>query len=121
MQLAIEQQDAVITFGFWETLLALKHTLRIPLSHVTAITIDKPVSRRFELRLPGSFIPGVIKSGTYVANDGSEFWYVTRSFFKRALIVELAHDRYTRIVIGGDMIDNWQNQLVQAKSFILPS
>ena len=28
--------------------------------------------------MPVTFIPGVIKAGTYLTNRGKEFWYVTR-------------------------------------------
>lgn len=52
-----------------------------------------------EIRVPGMFLPRVIKAGTYYSNRGKEYWYRTRP--KRyPVVVQLENESYKRLIIG---------------------
>lgn len=80
MNLSINNEKLQIEFTLKEQLLAVRwHKVwQIPLAHITQVTTAKPQSNWKEIRAPGSFIPGVVKAGTYYTNRGQEFWYVDR-------------------------------------------
>jgi hypothetical protein len=101
MHLHIDNGNLKIGFSFWEKVWGFHGSFRIPLSHVREIKHEIPVTSWRELRIPGSFVPGVIKAGTYYTPRGKEFWYVTR-WGKQFVTIELEHEKYRRIVLGLD-------------------
>ena len=61
-----------------------------------------PEPRLLEVRVPGTFIPGVIKAGTYWTRAGKEFWYVRRGM-SDYVTIELADGApFRRMVFGLD-------------------
>ncbi len=99
MHLHIENGNLLIGLSFWEKVWGFHGSFRIPLSHIIGMKREIPVTSWKELRVPGSFIPGVIKAGTYFTPRGKEFWYVTR-WGKQYITIELQNERYRRIVLG---------------------
>lgn len=99
MHLRIENGNLLIQLTFWEKLWSLHGSLSVPLPHVAELKHSIPVSSWKELKLPGSFVPGVIKAGTYLTPRGKEFWSVTRWAGKQVTI-ELRDEKYKRIVLG---------------------
>ena len=73
--------------------------IRIPAEHVKSAWLGMPTSSWKELRVPGSFVPGLIKAGRYLTPRGTEFWYVTRKK-KQAVTIELAGEAFNRLVLG---------------------
>lgn len=104
MQIKIDNQNFCIELNFWEKLWALKfsHPWQIPLSHIARVTTTAPANnwKEFnlkEVKLPGTFVPGVIKAGTYYSDRGREFWYVTDD--KNYLTLELKDEFYQRVIL----------------------
>jgi hypothetical protein len=116
MNLNIVDENLQIEFTLKEQLLAVRFNKvwQIPLSHITQVTTDFPEKRRHELRAPGAFFPGVIKTGTYYTDQGKEFWYVTQN--GNYLSLELKDEPYKRIVLTLDNNESWQQTLSQSVS-----
>lgn len=114
MHLSIIDQKLQIEFTFQEQLLAVRfHKLwEIPLTHIQQVTTAEPQSSWKELRAPGSFIPGLIKAGTYYTNRGKEFWYVNRE--TNYLSIELQDESYQRIILTINDNEVWQQRLNEA-------
>ena len=99
MHLHIDNGNLMIDLSFWEKVWGFHGSFRIPLAHISGIKCEIPVTSWKELRVPGSFVPGLIKAGTYYTPRGKEFWYVTR-WGKQFVTIELQSERYKRIVLG---------------------
>jgi hypothetical protein len=99
MKLHLEQNWLVIDLEWYEQLWAvtLDGQISIPLERIDRVTTAEPQSDWAEIRAPGTFLPGVIKAGTYYSKRGKEFWYVTSD--KDYLTLELHDEPYRRIVI----------------------
>lgn len=85
-----------------DKILALKSRLEVPLSQVKgSAPLDEQTQRdlRHSLRLPGTYLPGVIIAGSYYewSNHQWMFWDVERP--EQAIVITLAHERFTRLVI----------------------
>jgi hypothetical protein len=99
MKLNLENGNLTIDLEWYEQLWAvtLERQMRIPLDHVHRVTTAEPESNWAEIRAPGTFLPGVIKAGTYYTNQGKDFWYVTTD--KNYLTLELHHEPYRRVIM----------------------
>lgn len=113
MNLNVVDQNLQIEFTFKEQLLAARFNKRwqIPLAHIIQVTVAQPQKRRRELRAPGTFFPGVIKTGTYYTDQGKEFWYVNQE--KNYLTIELKDESYKRIILTLDNNESWKQTLSQ--------
>jgi len=49
-----------------------------------------------QFTIHGTYLPEVIKAGTYYTPRGKEFWYVTK---KGCLVLELRDEPYKRIIL----------------------
>jgi hypothetical protein len=118
MELSIIDDRLQIKFSLKEQLLAVRfHKIwQIPLTHIIQVTTDLPPTNWKELRAPGSFVPGLIKAGTYYTDRGKEFWYVTKkNNFGNVLNIQLEHEDYKRIVVNS--VENHQEWIQQLTSF----
>jgi hypothetical protein len=97
----------------WEKFLAVKRTIELPLSHVRSVSTSAPRSGFWDIRMPGSFLPGVIKAGTYYSKRGKEFWYATRK--GGWLVIELKGESYRRIVLTTKENAKWMRKLKKKK------
>jgi hypothetical protein len=114
MQLHLETRQLTIDLEWYEQLWAvtLDRQLHIPLDRIERVTTTEPQSNWSEVRAPGTFLPGVIKAGTYYTKRGKEFWYVTTD--RDYLTLELRDEPYRRIVIN--LPDNlaWEERIDRA-------
>jgi len=80
MNLKIIDNKLQIELEWFEQLWAfhLSKTIEIPLARIERATTVEPQSNWAEICAPGTFLPGVIKAGTYYTSMGKEFWYVTK-------------------------------------------
>lgn len=117
MQLSIVDNYLQIQFTITEQLIAIRfHKLwQIPLNHIISVTTNIPPRTLKDLRAPGTFVPGLIKAGTYYTNRGKEFWYVTRkNNFGQVLNIDLINETYQKIVLNNiENYQEWQQQLTQ--------
>ena len=96
----VPQNDTItIELEFFEKLLSLHGDFKLDRSSISEVSTTKIDISWKELRAPGSFIPGLIKSGTYYTGQGKEFGYVSRSK-PHQLIIELQNYTYKRLVLG---------------------
>jgi len=88
---------------FWA--LHLGATLEIPLAHIAQVSTTLPIGTWREVRAPGTFVPGMIKAGTYYTERGREFWYVVPS--QTVLCMDIREDYYKRIVLSLPDSEAW--------------
>ncbi|MFD0012299.1 hypothetical protein ACFWI0_12700 [[Kitasatospora] papulosa] len=82
---------------FW----AFKSRHTIPLANVRGATVDPGIATDFKgIRAPGSHLPGVIIAGTFHHDGDKVFWDVKDA--SKAIVVELADEEYTRLVLQVD-------------------
>jgi hypothetical protein len=113
MNLAIDKDQGTLTIqlSIAERLLAvrLKRDITIPLRNIVAVSTERPESSALDLRVPGTYVPGLIKAGTYYTRGGREFWYATRK--KTYLVLDLKDARFRRVVLTVDDNEAWADQL----------
>jgi hypothetical protein len=85
-----------------DRILALKHTVEVPLSHVAGIDRDAAEAGVFYhgLKLPGTAVPGLVTAGSFLRGGKWTFWDVHDP--RRAVIVRLHDEHYSRLVVGVD-------------------
>jgi len=88
-----------------DRILALKSRLDVPLEHVLGAEADPAIARSWwkGLRLPGTWVPGVVTAGTFFQPRSGElqgftFWDVHNP--EQTVVISLAHEHYARLVIG---------------------
>ena len=100
MKIFSDDTNLYIKFSILERILGVHWSFSIPLEDILEKHNRKPVQTYREIRIPGTFFPGIIKAGTYRNERGWEFWYVTRR--KKYLTVELRRGFYKRIILSVD-------------------
>ena len=118
MHLRVENGTLHIDFTFWEKVWSLHRSFVIPLEHVREVKHGLPKSTWWEVKMPGSFIPGVIKAGTFITRQGKEFWSVTR-WGKQHITIELDHEKYRRIILALPMGELIPFQLEKLRNRVL--
>jgi hypothetical protein len=108
MQLAIDDARLTLTLEGAERLWAAKLApISVPRAHVVQADNTLQPASWLELRAPGTFVPYLIKAGTYYTRRGKEFWCVVRSRKEKPLTIELKDAPYQRLVITIDDHENW--------------
>jgi len=85
-----------------DKLWSLRSHLDLPLRNVRSIRRDPDVVRQWwsGLRAPGTWIPGVVKAGTFHKDGESVFFDVHDP--ANTVIVELRDERYSKLVLEVD-------------------
>jgi hypothetical protein len=98
----------------WDKLWAFKSQLEIPLEHIVAVRADPEPAREWfcGLRMPGTELPGVIRAGTYYARGGAVFFDIHDP--DQAIVVDLDHEHYKRLVVEVDDPDATVEMLTAA-------
>jgi hypothetical protein len=114
MKLKIDNDRLTIELEWYEQMWAVSfdRQLSIPVNHINRVTTEEPESNWSEIRAPGTFVPGLIKAGTYYTKRGKEFWYVTTD--KDYLTIELHDEPFRRIVLTLPDSQSWCEQIDQA-------
>jgi len=86
-------------------------SIQLPLFNLQAVSVsaEKPESRGRDLRAPGTYVPGLIKAGTYYSDLGRAFWYVSRN--QPYLCLDLKVGYYKRVVLGSPLANEWCDQI----------
>ncbi|MDB4970760.1 MAG: hypothetical protein JWN44_6449 [Myxococcales bacterium] len=91
----------LLTVQGFDIILALKHRLEIPLTHVLGaeVGVTDEVRERLShsLRLPGTHLPGIITAGSYAEHGRWMFWDIRSG--KSAVTIRITHEKYDRIVV----------------------
>jgi hypothetical protein len=112
MQRSIEGNQLKIELSRAERFWAchVSKTIMVPLDQIQGVSTDTPETNWQELRSPGTYLPGVIKAGTYYQNRVRSFWYTQPK--KPVLTLALSPQHYYRqIVLALDNANTWVNRL----------
>ncbi|MFM9613541.1 hypothetical protein DF268_28445 [Streptomyces sp. V2] len=100
-RIRIDGDHLVVVIEGLDKLWAFKGSLTIPLANVRGATADPGISTDPKgIRAPGSHVPGVITAGTFHQDGEKIFWDVKDA--SKAVVIELADERYTRLVLQVD-------------------
>jgi hypothetical protein len=100
-RVTIEDNTLIIEIEGLDKLWALKSRLDIPITNVRGATRDPGIVHdRKGIRAPGTYLPGVITAGTFYQDGDRVFWDVKDP--EKAVVIELADERYARLVIQVD-------------------
>lgn len=111
MRIGMEQGFLHITLEWWERILSVHGSMKIPVSHISSVHTSLPQPTWKEIRCPGTFLPGVIKAGTYYTKRGKEFWCVVRG--KDALRIEMSNEGFSRLVLGITDGASWKDRITR--------
>ncbi|MBW4565385.1 MAG: hypothetical protein KME32_30740 [Mojavia pulchra JT2-VF2] len=113
MNLTFANENLQIEWEWYEQLLAFNFNgaFVIPLNHIKAVSTAQPESSWLDIRNPGSFIPGIIKAGSYYSSKGKEFWYVTQD--QHYLTLELKDESFKRIILTIEENQVWLESINQ--------
>jgi hypothetical protein len=97
-QIRIDGDDLVVEIEGLDKLWSLRSSLVIPLANVRGATADPGMAAEPKgWRGPGAHVPGVLTAGTFHLDGERVFWDVHDG--AKAVVIELADERYTRLVI----------------------
>lgn len=103
-RVAMEEQGVTIRLNWVDEVLALHGSLHIPYRHIVGVSTEEiPEAWLHGIRV-GTNLPGMKVAGTYSTEDGMIFCV----FRDRAqcLTLELTHERYVRVVVEIDPVQN---------------
>ncbi len=103
----------VLDLSFFESLLALKRSLVIPLEKIQSI--KRIPYKSFGIRFPGTFIPFIVKAGTYYTRKNKkwekEFWLKTTR--ETPLVIEIKGWDYNKVVLALPELDKIEKQITE--------
>jgi hypothetical protein len=98
VRISVEGDMLAVEVLGWSRIWSVKRRLDIPLRCVRRIRADGELPRGFWIRWPGTYIPGVIKAGSYWNGSGWSFWDVRRGR-DNVLVIELSGWQYDYLVV----------------------
>lgn len=109
-RIVIEGGDLVVRLSRWQRLLGFHGDIRVPLARVRAVTAPATAHPRYHkmidwrlVRLPGSYLPGVIQAGSYYRLGKGEWEFYAIRDPRKSVVIDLdGGSRYTRLVIQPD-------------------
>ena len=93
-----------------EQIWALKSHVDIPRDHILFVEWCEYFDdwKKYELRLPGTYAPGILAAGSFWTEEGWDFMYVTypkgftNPVFKQVLVIETDLRKYRRLILSLD-------------------
>lgn len=80
-----------------DTILSLRRTISVPLDHVASVSTDKVPWHPFQqMKVAGTSLPGIIKDGIFLSNDGLLFFEMHDP--EKCITVSLDHERFKKII-----------------------
>ena len=84
----------------YDKLWSFKGTMEIPLDNINSIALFDGIEKPPFWRCPGTYIPGIIISGTYYGKNRKEFW--NTRYNPGAIVIKMKNSDYTKIVLDCD-------------------
>ncbi len=110
MKLHIDGENLRIELDWWRKLLAFHfQSLEIPLGHIEGVETDRPRTHWMEVRLPGSFIPWLLKAGTYRRAGRRDFWCASLS--QPVLRLTLRNEYFDSLTLGVEDNERWAKDI----------
>jgi hypothetical protein len=99
VELTISEDKLILHVKGADRLWAFKSTLEIPLRHISSVRPDPALARRWwkGIRMPGTYVPGLIAAGTFYQDGKRIFWDVHDP--DRAIVIVLHDERYNELVV----------------------
>lgn len=98
MMISVTHERIGIRLTALEKILSVRGSFGMMTADVVGVGTDVPPTTWKEIRAPGTFLPGVVKAGTYYTARGKEFWCLFRG--KTPLRIELKNNSYKRVILG---------------------
>lgn len=97
--ITVEGDRLKVRLSGWQSWFALKREIDVALNNVVSAEAGTLTSKRPDgLRLPGTYLPGVITAGSYWWRlRGWSFWSVRHE--ARAIDIRLRDEHYNRVVV----------------------
>lgn len=93
----IEGDKLVFELHGADELMAMKRRIEVPLEHVLSVSTERVPWNPFrDLRVGGTGVPGVVKDGRYVTDDGYVFFEEHDP--DKCVTVSLDDERYRKVV-----------------------
>ncbi len=93
----IEGDNLIFEIHGVDMILAIRRTISIPISHVVSVPTDAVKWQPFQqLKVAGTSIPGVIKDGMFLSNDGLLFFEMHDP--DKCITVSLNHEKFKKII-----------------------
>ncbi|MFE6872452.1 hypothetical protein ACFVFS_38650 [Kitasatospora sp. NPDC057692] len=100
-RVSITDQTLVVELEGLDRLWAIRSRIEIPLTNVRGATVDPGILREPKgIKVGGTHFPGVITAGTFRSGGEWVFWDVRNP--AKAVVIELADERYSRLVVEVD-------------------
>lgn len=97
----IEGDNLVFEIHGLDVILAIRHTISIPLKHVVSASTDIVKWQPFQqLRVAGTSLPGVIKDGMFLSSDGLLFFEMHDP--NKCITVSLNNEKFKKIIFEVD-------------------
>ena len=116
VEVRIEEDKAAFEVEGWDKLWSLRSRLEIPLDHIIGAYSDtNPAMGWFQgLKVAGTDLPNMFRAGTFYQDRGFVFWDVHHP--ENTIVVELAHERFQKLVIEVADPDAVVNEINKAVS-----
>jgi len=104
IDIEVSKDLVVVNLTGKDRFFALKSRLRIPAEKISSVEVlprrEVPPARGAVIRLPGTYIPGVVQHGSYGLGANREFWAVYRQ--EEVVVISVDDWDYRRLVLGTD-------------------
>ena len=115
MRLSVDGDTLRIELSWWKKLLSVHFsTMEIPLAHIAEVNTERVKTHWSERRIPGSFIPGLVKAGTYRRSGRKDFWCVTRG--QPVLRLALKDEYFNSLTLGMEDNEHWVKEISERLS-----
>ena len=97
--LRFTEETLVVEVEGWDKLWSMKGSLEIPLAHIAGVRTDPPEVHDWwrGVRLPGTYLPGVVTAGTFHYHGQRVFWDVHDP--SKAIGIALHDERYAELIV----------------------
>ena len=110
MRLSLDEDTLRIELSWWKKLLAVHFSsLEIPLANIEEVGTERVKTHWSERRIPGSFIPCLVKAGTYRRAGRKDFWCVTRR--QPVLRLALKDEYFSSLTLGIEDNERWVEEI----------
>ena len=93
----IEGGNLIFEIHGVDMILSIRRTISVPIGHVLSVSTDKVPWQPFrQMKVVGAAIPGVIKDGVFLSEDGLLFFEMHDP--DKCVTVSLDHERFKKII-----------------------
>jgi hypothetical protein len=97
VRVRISKDSIAVDLTVVERIFAVKRSFSIPISNIIKVSSELPAPSWKEIKLPGTWFPGVVKYGSYNIGRERSFWLVRKG--RHILNIEVKGMSYKRFVL----------------------